>query len=391
MKAIYVPKKLKILYHHRIAAQDGQSVHIHELTKAFKALGHELIFVGPSLRPKEFGDENKFLDLVRKILPHFAQEFLELLYGRHAYKKLKLAYDTHKPDLLYERHNLFLTAGSKLKRETGIPYLVEVNAPLMEERSKYNGLHLKAIATKMEEDTWRAADMNFPVSNVLADKLRTKGVREDQITVMHNGINYEDFDSIDQNRIREQYGLTGKTVLGFTGFLREWHKLERIVELISNFEEDNSPHLLVVGEGPSVISCKELAEKLGISHRVHFTGFVKRESIPEYLAAMDIALQPAVTDYASPLKIFEYMYSGLATIAPDQPNIREILTDQKDALLFTPRDFDQIESLIMQLVNDRELRERIGKQAKTAISDEGYLWLENAKRIIEIGERFISS
>ncbi|MCK0068490.1 glycosyltransferase family 4 protein [Kordiimonas laminariae] len=386
-----MPKKLKILYHHRIAAQDGQSVHIHELTKAFKALGHELIFVGPSLRPKEFGDENKFLDLVRKVLPHFAQEFLELLYGRHAYKKLKQAYEEHNPDVLYERHNLFLTAGSKLKRKTGIPYLVEVNAPLMEERSRYNGLHLKGIAAKMEEDTWRAADMNFPVSNVLADKLREKGVRENQITVMHNGINYEDYENIDQNAIRKRYGLEGKTVLGFTGFLREWHKLERVVELISNFSEEESPHLLVVGEGPSVATCKELAATLSVSHRVHFTGFVKREDIPEHLAAMDIALQPAVTDYASPLKIFEYMYSGLAIIAPDQPNIKEILTDQENALFFTPGNFEQIEALILRLVTDKELRDRIGNNAKTTIPERGYIWQENAARIAEISERLIKT
>lgn len=384
-------KKLKILYHHRVAAQDGQSVHIKELTAAFKALGHELIFVGPSLRPKEFGAESNLLALTRRILPQFAQELLELLYGYRAYSKLKKAFQTHKPDILYERHNLFLPAGAKLKSKTGIPYLVEVNAPLSEERAKYSGLQLRSLAKNMETATWRAADMTFPVSDVLADKLRDAGVDEANITVMHNGINHQDYEAIDKKKVRKKYGLEGRVVLGFTGFLREWHRLDHVISMIANFPEETSPHLLVVGEGPAVSSCKQLAAELGIENRVHFAGFKGRSDIPEYLAAMDIALQPAVTDYASPLKIFEYMESSLAIIAPDQPNIREILTHRENALLFDPQDFAAAEDEILQLVTDTRFRKKLGNAAKATIIERQYTWRDNATKIIEIAEDMLAS
>jgi len=386
-----VKKPLKILYHHRVAAQDGQSVHIKELTAAFKEMGHELIFIGPSLRPKEFGQENGLLALVRKVLPQFMQEILEILYGYRAYDKLLKAYNTHKPDILYERHNLFLPAGGKLKAKTGIPYLLEVNAPLVEERSKYSGLQLKSYASKLEAATWCAADMTFPVSNALAGKLRIAGVKDTHITVMHNGINHEDYVGIDKNRIRDKYSLKGRIVLGFTGFLREWHRLDHVISMIANFPADSSPHLLVVGEGPAVETCEQLARELEISDRVHFSGFKTRDEIPEYLAAMDIALQPAVTDYASPLKIFEYMESSLAIIAPDQPNIREILTHREDALLFDPQDFAAAEDEILQLVTDTKLRKQLGKAAKAKITDQQYTWLDNAKRITEIAENLLQA
>ncbi len=379
-------KNLKILYHHRIAAQDGQSVHIHELTKAFKELGHELIFIGPSLRPAKFGEDNKLLAFVRKFLPNFMQELLELAYGIRAYSKLKKAYDTHKPDVLYERHNLFLPAGRWLKKKTGIPYLLEVNAPLSEERGKYSKLKFKKFAQTEEVRTWRSADMNFPVSGVLAGKMRKQNVDAKNITVLHNGINYSDYNNLNTSKIREQFNLSGKTVLGFTGFLREWHKLERVISLISHFEEVDSPHLLVVGEGPAIESCQNLAIELGIQHRIHFTGFVSREEIPTYLAAMDIALQPAVTSYASPLKIFEYMVSGLAILAPNQPNIREMLTNNKDALLFDENDFSAAEDLILSLVTDKKLRDLLGKAAIQTVSDRQYIWRSNAERITDIAQ-----
>jgi hypothetical protein len=45
------------------------------------------------------------------------------------------------------------------------------------------------------------------------------------------------------------------------------------------------------------------------------------------MRAFDIALQTASVPYASPLKLFEYMALSRAVIAPDQPNIREVLED----------------------------------------------------------------
>jgi glycosyltransferase involved in cell wall biosynthesis len=56
----------------------------------------------------------------------------------------------------------------------------------------------------------------------------------------------------------------------------------------------------------------------------------------------DIALQPPAVAYASPLKIFECMACGLPIVAPDQPNIREILRDGESALLFDPKRRDDL-------------------------------------------------
>jgi len=382
-------KKLKILYHHRVAAQDGQSVHIHELTRSFKEMGHELIFVGPYLRPKEFGKESRLVDFVRMVLPQFAQEILELVYGYHVYYKLYRAYKEHKPDILYERHNLFLPAGAKLKKKTGIPYLLEVNAPLTEERSKYSNLSLQKVALKMEVATWKAADMALPVTNVLANYMRSAGVENSKIMTLHNGINHKDYETLDHEKIRTSLGLQGKTVLGFTGFLREWHRLDMIIKLIASFDKDTSPHLLVVGHGPAMLSCQNLAKELKIEDRVHFVGFVDRDMIPLYIAAMDITLQPAVTEYASPLKIFEYMVAGTAIVAPDQENIREIVTHREDTLLFDVNNPSDAGNKILELINDPELRNKIGLAAKKNIDEKGYTWRSNAEKITHVANQLL--
>ncbi len=380
-------KKLKILYHHRVAAQDGQSVHIRELVAAFERLGHEIIFVGPSIRPTALGDENELLAFARRILPLFALELLELAYGVRVYFKLLAAYKRHKPDFLYERYNLFLPAGTWLKKKTGIPYFVEVNAPLSEERATYSGLHLRRIARYFERMTFQNADRLFPVSGALADIICTMGAPRSNITVLHNGITPSEYETADGSAIRAEFGLDNKIVLGFIGFIREWHRLDRIIQILKHHGTNPDLHLLVVGDGPAIDDCVKLAATLGVSHRVHCVGFKDRDAIPDHLAAMDIALQPAVTDYASPLKLFEYLIAGLATIGPNQPNIREILTHRETGLLFDPQNFEEAEKAIIELSQDTNLRNRLGKAGQKLIESQKYTWAHNAEEITILAVR----
>ena len=77
---------------------------------------------------------------------------------------------------------------------------------------------------------------------------------------------------------------------------------------------------------------------------------MERDGLAAYISSFDIALQPEVTAYASPLKLFEYMALSRAIIAPDAPNIREILTHEVDALLFEPDNPKSLASAIRTLV-----------------------------------------
>jgi hypothetical protein len=122
---------MKILYHHRTQAADGQYVHISELTHALESLGHEIIMVGPGSGEKRKMDAGTDSGpSLRDRLPSWLYELLEFGYSGLAFLKLWKAYRAHKPDVLYERYNIFCLSGVWLKRMTGIPMALEVNAPL---------------------------------------------------------------------------------------------------------------------------------------------------------------------------------------------------------------------------------------------------------------------
>lgn len=380
---------MKILYHHRIASRDGQAVHLEELIAALKAQGHEIILVGPpSFEQQSFGGEVSFIARLKTMLPGFAYELMELVYNLVAYRRIDRALRLHKPDIIYERFNLALLAGIWAKRRHGIPLLLEINAPLAEERAANGELALKGIGRWCQRWIWNAADYALPVTGVLADYVRRYGVPDDRIVVIPNGINPERFgrapSTIDA---KARLKLDGRLVLGFTGFIRTWHALDRVVDFVATHGARFDLHFLVMGDGPARAEIEARAKERGVSDRVTITGVVARDDVPSYVAAFDIALQPGITVYASPLKMFEYMYQGTAIVAPDMANIREVLTHGRDGLLFDPQRPDAMNEAILRLCEAPAERARLGAAARQTIETKGFKWDHNASRVIELAQK----
>jgi glycosyltransferase involved in cell wall biosynthesis len=377
---------MKILYHHRIRSKDGQYVHLDELTQALRALGHEIILVGPAaIEREEFGAEAGIVAYLKRYLPRRLYEALEFSYSLWAYARLHAAIRRHKPDCIYERCNLFQVAGAWVKRTYGLPMLLEVNAPLLEERQQYGGLSSVRLARWSQNYVWQTADYLLPVTEVLAGYLRRAGVPDSRIVVIPNGANLARFERTgDRKEAQRRLGLEGRLVLGFTGFVREWHGLERVIELMARADDATRVHFLLVGDGPARKTLEEHAQRLGVEDSMSITGIIPRDEVAHYIAAFDVALQPAVVPYASPLKLFEYMALGCAIIAPAVPNLREILVDNQNALLFDPESPSSFSSVVSRVCADAGLREQIGAGAARTIIERGLTWENNAKSVVTL-------
>jgi glycosyltransferase involved in cell wall biosynthesis len=386
---------VKILYHHRTRSKDGQFVHISELIGALRKLGHEVMVVAPAAMERaEFGDDAGLVALLKRHVPHFTYELMEFGYSLLAYLRLRRAVLSFHPDCLYERYSLFLPAGVWIKRMYGLPMLLEVNGPLYEERQQHEGgIALRRLARWSQRYAWQGADFVLPVTAVLADMVLAAGVPGERVSVIPNGIDPDRFgnNSLSTRVAKAKLGLGERLVLGFTGFVREWHGLDRVVDLVAErADKDSGLHLLIVGDGPARETLQARARERGIVDRITVTGVVDRDRVPDYVAAFDIALQPAVVPYASPLKLFEYLAMGRAIVAPATPNLAEILTDGQNALLFDPGRPDAMPRAIERILNDPELRRRIADGARATIARRKLTWSNNAQRVVELFERLLS-
>ncbi len=382
---------MKILYHHRTASKDGQAVHIEEMIGALRSLGHEVRVVGPNNgKNNNMGAKVGWIHQLKAILPRAVYELMELTYSWIAYRHLVQAVREFQPDILYERYNLFMLAGVMIRRRFGVPLLLEVNAPLVHERSRFSGLALKRLARWTEGLVWRSADLVLPVTRVLAGYVAAYGVSADRIVVIPNGINEAHFAAApSSDEAKNRLGLTGALVLGFTGFVRDWHGVDRVICWMATKDAPANVQLLIVGDGPARPELERIAAEYALDNRVIFTGVLPRERVPEYVAAFDIALQPAVVPYASPLKLFEYLVLGKAIIAPRQPNIEEVLVDGENALLFDSSAPDGLETALTRLLTDQRLCNHIAAGAKTTIGQRGLTWVSNALRIQILAKQVI--
>jgi len=382
---------MKILYHHRIRSKDGQYVHLEELVGALRALGHEVLVVGPNaVDSAEFGADAGLVAWLKKRLPQALYELAEWAYGVHAYRRLSNAIHAFVPDVMYERYNLFSTAGARARRRYGLPLLLEVNAPIYDERKKFDGIALDGLARASELAAWRGADVLLPVTAVLGSILREEAGAASRMEVIPNGINLAHFAGpFDTDAVRARWQLDGRIVLGFTGFVRDWHGLDRVISAIAKDGAEHPRMLFVIGDGPARAALEAQAEALGIASRVVFTGIVPREEIPVYVSTFDIALQPAVVSYASPLKLFEYLALGRAIVAPNQPNICEVLDDGVNAVLFDPKDPEGLTNAIGRLSTDEALRSRVASGARRTIAEKGLTWSRNAERVTALFEELL--
>lgn len=373
---------MKILYHHRIASKDGQYVHIEGIVGALRRLGHEVVLTGPELaNSQNFGGEAGWVRWLKRWVPGALYELAEFGYSFLDYFRLSSAIRKNRPDFVYERYNLFFVSGLWACRRHRLPWLVEVNAPLVDERCAYGGITLKRLARWSERSVWRGADHVFAVTQVLAHRVEREGVARARLTVTPNGIDLAVFEGLpSRGEAKQHLGLENRLVLGFTGFVRQWHGLERVLDVMQRLHAPS--HFLLVGDGPARAALEQRAQTLGLAADITFTGVIERSQVIGFINAFDIALQPDVVAYASPLKLFEYLAAGCAILAPDRPNIREILVHDVNAWLFDPDAPDSFVDAVARLANDIALRRRLGNAAKATIHQKHLTWAGNAERIL---------
>ena len=372
---------VKILYHHRTLRGDAQGVHIAEMISAFRARGHEVL--ERSLVKADAGGRG--WGAVAKLLRGPLYEIAEGFYDRGAARWLAREIGKTMPDLVYERYALAMCAGVRAARRMGVPIFVEVNAPLAREKAEQFGLRFPRRALRGEVQALSHADRVLAVSTPLRRILVEEGVPDDRIVVVPNGVDAERFrPDRDGASVRREIGIGNEPVIGFVGWFRSWHGLDLAVRSLASPRVPSDAVLLLVGDGPARAALESLASNLGVRSRLRITGEVSRDRIPDFVAAFDVAVQPAATEYACPMKLLEYLSAGRAVLAPDQENVRELVTPGSDAELFAPRDGESFASMAGALLADPARRARLGEAARRGIFGKGRLWESNARRVEEL-------
>jgi glycosyltransferase involved in cell wall biosynthesis len=391
---------------------EGCSVHVRAVTEALSRAGHDVFIVcstasenpTTSLNCRYYELAPSGLDATALRLveeePLIQNNFLErdlrsVLFNSWLQSAGAALFQREQPDFIYERYALFGWAGAQLASQFQIPLLLEVNAPLCDEQDGFDRFTLVNTARQMEAQVLRAADAVLPVSKWLKHWIAGQGVLESKIEVIPNAVSAHLFSaSLSGSEIRLKHHLDGSHVLGYVGSFQDWHDVGGLLTAFSKISSSNQKvALLLVGEGPFRGKMQRRASELGLNSSVVFTGNVPHESVPEYLAAMDIAVVPYDNRpdfYFSPIKLFESMAAGTATVAADIGQIGEMIENGRTGVLYQPGSTDSLVTVIQSLLDNANLRKRIAEAGREFVLL-NHTWDAVASKIVTIAQQSIEA
>ena len=134
--------------------------------------------------------------------------------------------DELSPDLVYERYALWGRTATAWAARTGIPSLLEVNAPLVAEQLRFRELVDVDRAHAVSRAALGAASAVVCVSDAVADWARTVSRRPDRVFVIPNGV---DAERIRPSRAPVTPATGPPFTVGFVGTLKAWHGVETLL------------------------------------------------------------------------------------------------------------------------------------------------------------------
>ena len=232
---------MRILYHHRTLGDGAEGIHISEMVKAFRHLGHEVLVAGPIGELKQTLIEQRgFLPKIKHLLPRFVFELLEVAYSAYCFVDLSRKAKAMHADFIYDRYITFNAGALWAARFCRIPLVLEVNAPLALERSEEvdEKLYLKGLAHAIERYVCTNADRTLVVSSPLRKYLESVGVPQGKCIVMPNGVDQIKFKPRQKNsELMQKMGIPADSVvIGFTGILRPWHGVEMLIKVVESLK-----------------------------------------------------------------------------------------------------------------------------------------------------------
>lgn len=335
----------------------GAEVHLHEIFGRLARRGHEVTllcsgFPGASptaeadgMRIHRTGGRHTFtLTAAPYYRRHLAAERFDAAVEDLNKIPLFTPYWVRSPLLLLV-HHLF---GATAFREASAPFaaatwLFERPIPLV-----YRGIPAEAVSESSRDD------------------LVSRGLRREDIRVIHNGVDV-DFFRPDPAIVR----ATDSTFLS-VGRLKKYKRIDHAIEAVAVLRRrGRDVRLRIAGKGDDEPRLRETVDRLGVGDLVAFEGFVTEEGKRDLMRRAWATVQPSPKEGWGITNI-EAAACGTPTVASDSPGLRESVVDDRTGILYPHGDIGRLADAMERLAADRAEVERLGVGALAFA--QGFTW-----------------
>ncbi|EMM70742.1 glycosyltransferase, group 1 family protein [Leptospira weilii str. 2006001855] len=213
----------------------------------------------------------------------------------------------------------------------------------------------KKVILKISNNIYERCDLIISPSHLIEKQLREFGLKT-KIAVISNGLDLTSF----KGSIKQLTSAPKLLHVGRISYEKNCDVILNAFKLIHDEIPDST--LTIIGDGPALPSLKIQARNLGVENAVTFTGFIKREQLPEEYPKYDLFLT-ASTMETQGLVILESIACGLPAVGVDSFAIPELIHDDKNGYIAKPFDVKGIAEKAVAILKDPPLYEKFSKES----------------------------
>jgi glycosyltransferase involved in cell wall biosynthesis len=332
---------------------NGRNVHVRQFIQNMEELGHTIITTNGRPEKNDFGYPKSYID--------------KLIFLRNV-------------DVIYERIEFRSPIGGWYKRTQRTllknPIIAwEFNAiPEFGDIVGRSKLQIEA-----EKNNFRSLSKYCDIAFCVSNRIKEYVVEElgvCNVVTVPNGSDLTMFSPDHPPVPRLSYEKDEIKVIWIGSAGLEWHDFDFIRRTAAAlyFEHKISDITFhIVGTG-----FKDAAK---MSPNVHYHGAVQYDEVPYWLSGCEVGLiayKPGPAEYSSPLKLFDYLASGLLVVSTEQPQVREILTELGSSeYIVKSNDYLSMVKMLLKLRENKHEIKRIGNAGRDLVKEK-YTWRQNA-------------
>ncbi len=201
------------------------------------------------------------------------------------------------------------------------------------------------------------------ISDAIKKVLLKDKIPEKKLITIHSGINIQKFEGIEfENNFKSDLNIPEEHVIVGTIAALSSHKdypnLLKAANII--LQKFKNVTFVALGDGPQKKEIYKLTEALNIQNKFLFAGFQKE--IGRYLKMFDIFVLASKKEGLG-TAMLDAQSVGLPIVACKTGGIPEAVIHEKNGLLVSPGDEKQLADAITKLIEQKELRKKLGKNS----------------------------
>jgi colanic acid biosynthesis glycosyl transferase WcaI len=366
---------------------------VYELSRAWVAAGakvsvltafpnHPTGVIPPQYRGKKYQAE--VVDGIRVHRTYIYPAANKGLWGRAAnYISFALSalitgiYKFKAPDIVIATSPQFLVAlaGYVVARMLRAPFVFEVRdlwpASIVAVGALRQGSPQVRLLEMLERYLYRHADHIVVVTDTFKQMIVSKGISEDKITVLKNGVDLKLFHPGPKpEELIRKHHLDGKFVISYVGTIGMAHGVDMILEAAQRLKQFPDIHFVIVGDGAERTNLRACAEREGLAN-VSFPGSVSRPEVREWMVVSDVCLVPLrdrpIFRTVIPSKMFEIMACARPMILSVYGEAAQLVRQAEAGIVIEPENVEQLLDVVHQIRNQPRRLQEMGAKGRAFV------------------------